>query len=645
MFYRLIVVVSFFCLLSNNLHSVTEDVAEKIVVSASRIATEKRYSPNAITIISSDEIEARQSFAVSDLLRTVPGLSIATSGGNGQFTQLRTRGSEANHTMVLIDGIEVNDPAGADEFNFATLTTSNIDRIEVIRGPQSALWGSDAMAGVINIITKKAEKGIKAGASFEQGSHSTSQQSFNVGIGNDRGGANFFLSHVDSGGSNISRFGAEDDGFQILTINSNGEYQINDLFKMQIHGRYEEADTETDSGFPFVSDSDTGLDTRNSVVGLKISNSLFKSALLSQLDLNWTSSNNNAMNAQNASTSKTSADKYELAYQSTFNFQIPTAPLLSNNLTFAVDHEHVRFRQRGVDAGFGNPNQNRHLNNTGIVGEYQGIVDSLYVVSAAIRHDINSDFNNITTFKIGTGINFAKTDTWLKGGYSTGQKNPTFTERFGFFNEDSSFRGNPNLKPEKSSGWHISVEQSLFDRLLNTELTWFYESLKNEINGFTRGDDGLFTALNTNGKSKRKGIEFVSRLNAAKNFEVNLNYTYIDSSEPTGTNGERLEEVRRPSHQGSLMVDWNSESLPLRLSTFLDYRGTSLDLDFSSFPANRVKLSSYIIAGMTVKYQINKNTDAFLRFENMFDEHYEEVLGFKTKGKSGFFGLRISYGK
>jgi vitamin B12 transporter len=185
------------------------DTTDNIVVTASRSPLATSDIGSSSTVITREQIQRQQARFVTDLLRAVPGVTISHSGAVGSQTQVRMRGAEANHVLVLIDGVKANDPASGDEFRWELLSTSNVERIEIVRGPQSSLWGSDALAGVVHIITTSGRQQSKFGAYVEGGSHETVNAGFHAGAGGESWSLGFGLESLDTDGSNISRSGDE----------------------------------------------------------------------------------------------------------------------------------------------------------------------------------------------------------------------------------------------------------------------------------------------------------------------------------------------------------------------------------------------------------------------------------------------------
>lgn len=198
------------------------DYLDTVLVTGSRTPTTIGKVGAATTVIGREQFEARHSAFAVDLLRGVPGVTFSNAGGLGKQTQLRMRGAEANHVKVMIDGIPANDLGGNDEFEFGNLVTADLERIEIVRGPQSSLWGSDALAGVVNIITRQDDGPLHGEMDFEGGSYGTHQEHVSLGLHQGDHRLRLGVSRVSTAGTNISRVGDEDDGYHAVTANLNG---------------------------------------------------------------------------------------------------------------------------------------------------------------------------------------------------------------------------------------------------------------------------------------------------------------------------------------------------------------------------------------------------------------------------------------
>ena len=234
------------CLLVSNVAADTTP-EDNIIVSAYRTPAMNVDVGSAVSTIDQKTIQNRQSIFATDLLQDLPGVAVSRDGNFGSQTGIRIRGAEANHVLVRIDGIEVNDPATGDAYGFAHLTTHDIERIEVIRGPQSAVWGSDALAGVIDITTRRSNDPVNIGGFVEGGSFDTFSGGFNAGTRGDTAGIDLSASYFNTDGTNISRTGSEDDGYKNLTATLLGDWQVTPVLGLDTSIRLNDSKKEFDA--------------------------------------------------------------------------------------------------------------------------------------------------------------------------------------------------------------------------------------------------------------------------------------------------------------------------------------------------------------------------------------------------------------
>jgi len=245
---------------------------EEILVTASLTPINASRSANAVTVIGREHIKNRAALNVSDLLRDVPGFSVSHAGVLGSQTQIRVRGAEANHLLVMIDGVEANDPSQGDEFSWGTMSTSDIERIEIIRGPQSSLRGSDAIAGVVNIITRSAETPSSVGLYTETGSWATQSSGINLGHKQGDFDIRFGLNHVESEGGNIARTGDENDGYRNTTATIKAGFKVSDQIKISFAARESDGMNQFDADSDFdglIEDQDRVSEFNNSTMRLQ----------------------------------------------------------------------------------------------------------------------------------------------------------------------------------------------------------------------------------------------------------------------------------------------------------------------------------------------------------------------------------------
>lgn len=605
---------------------------EQVSVTASRTPIPVRESGNSISILSRAEIEARGYPFVADLLRGLPGLSVSRSGPAGSQTQIRVRGAEANHVLVRIDGVDVSDVFGADEVPFELLTSEDIERIEFVRGPQSGLWGSDAIAGVIDIVTR-SDDARGGSARIETGSFGTTRSGGRFGTGSERLRFEAAFSQLDTDGTNVSRQGQEDDGTENTTVGASLRWDPDRApFDLDLSVRH----THSTSDFDDIDFVTTGLPT-------DAVNSTGTDLTVVRVGADWnpqarrwhhgfslsSAAGDAATTLRGTPDSSTEIDKIAASFQSAVDLGA------GQLVTLALDHERRDFSQRGTTSVFGDPNQKQAIDNSGLAVEYRFHSLARWAASASVRRDHNSDFDDVTTFRLTGALGFNAGKTRLRAAAGSGQKAPTFLDRFGFFTD--TFLGNPDLKPEKSRSFEIGIDQQIGKRA-RIAITYFDATLEDEINGFFfDGVAGAFTAVNENGESDRRGLELAFDTALGERIDVLGSYTYTDATDPDGV------ELRRPKHVAFLAANWRSTGNRVRVRGSLNHSGTREDLYFPPFPqpSQRVVLDSYLLADVNVTVAATRRIDLIGRVENLFDEEYEDVVGFRASGVGAWAGLRF----
>ena len=612
---------------------------DTIIVTASRSPIAKVNLGSSTTVISREQIELRQARYVTDLLRAVPGFTVSHVGTTGSQTQVRVRGAEANHVLVVIDGVRANDPASGDDFRWELLSTNDIERIEIVRGPQSSLWGSDALAAVVQIITQSGRDSPGINAYAEVGSFNTVNGGLNGGTGGDTWSLAFGLERLDTDGTNNSRSGSEDDESDMTTASVSGQLRPSENLTLKLGLRAVDAYSQFDPVDFFVTglpqDGDAATDSERYYLNAGATLSTLDGRLLHHVYARYLNTDNMNL-ADGVQNSSTASDRKTFTYQSDIQMG-------ENLLSMAIEHERTRFEQRG-EIGFGDPNQDQQMSVNSLIADYQGrSIDRLTWLLSA-RYDDNSDFDGAVSGRLSLAYHFSDT-TIVRANLGTGRKAPTFIERFGFF--PAQFVGNPNLKPEKSKSIDLGIDQLFFDNAFELQLAVYYQNLEDEINGFVFDPDTfLFTAENIDGDSIRKGVEAAATFNVTENLSFGGSYTYTDSTQNDGS-GSDVRELRRPRHSGSLNTSFRFLDERAKLMVVADYGGTSTDIFFPPFPLppEIVSLDSFWLLDLTASYDINRNTNIFVRALNLLDEKYEQVYGYRTPGRSAYVGIRVSFGK
>ena len=606
---------------------------ENILVSASLLPITINRSANAITIIDRNEINNRAVVSASDLLRDVAGLAVSRSGAQGSQTQIRMRGGEANHLLVLIDGVEANNPAQSDEFNWGTLVAAHIERIEIIRGPQSSMLGSDAMAGVVNIITRSTDQPLSANAFFETGGFNTQNNGISIGFKDGGFDMRLGVSDLQTDGENISRSGSEKDGYENTNLNLKSGWRASDQLRLTFAARQSDGMNEYDADSDFdslIDDQDNVSKFRSATMQLKADYSSFNGHWQHQLSMAQSTNKNAEFNQRTPGTvTDSNKDQYRLVSSLLWDE-------LNHRLSLLIEREEEEFQQRGPINDYGvfgiyDPNQSRSRDTDSLALEYRADISEKLTLAVSTRHDDNSEFNSSDTSRV-EAIYQINDSVRLRSAYGTAIKNPTFTERFGFY---TNFIGNPSLEPEESSNWELGIDQ-LFNQGGSTlSVTFFNSELENEIDGnFMDPVTFRYTSKNRQGLSKRQGMELTTVNKLSDAVSLNTSYTYTDSVESDGAN-RLVDEVRRARHIGSLNLSWQAMD-SLHINANAQYNGSQMDV---VYPKN-VKLADYTVVNLSANYRATPNLDVYVRFDNLLNESYEEVFSYQTLGFSANIGVR-----
>ncbi len=608
---------------------------EKVVVTANLTPTSAAKVGSAITVITAQEIEQQQVTYISDILRTVPGVAVSQSGGGfGTLTQVRIRGAEGNHTLVRLNGIELNDPSGGSEFNFGNLLAENIERIEIIRGAQSALYGSDAIGGVINIITKQGNQGLQLNAQAQGGAFGTYKAGGGIrGAWKDKVDFAIHTTQFKSDGISIAESGTEKDGNQNLTVDGNLNANILKNWQVGITGRWVNSDTDTDGfkGGIGAVDANTKTKTQQKFGSLFTQFSLFENSHWLKWDHKFTASysgNNRDNLKNNALNSQYDGEKSKYAYQTNLALDTSDFAQSHHTFTFLVEHEKNTVR---TNSSFSH--LNKSVQTTSYVGEYQlDLLDRLYI-SGGIRADNNDKlFNDTLTYRIATSYLLKETDTRLHSSYGTGVKNPTLFELFGF---TANYQGNPNLIAEKSKSFDIGIEQRFLQGRVSLDTTYYNNQIDNLIVGSGK------RSVNQSGRNHIDGIEVAIHANIIDNLDFTGSYTWNSNRDANG-----VSLVRRARHIASANFDYGFHAFGNKgnINLGIKYNGKQTDFAFDKdFNRSIVSLHGYTLVNIAASYQIFDQVELFARVENLLNQHYQEVYSYATKGIAGYGGVRISF--
>jgi vitamin B12 transporter len=611
----------------------SEAETEEIVVSATRIETPINEIGSSVTLISAEEIERNQRRTLPDVLQTVPGLNIVQTGGPGGKSSVFMRGSNSNHTKVLIDGIDANDPSQDGVFDFGQVLTSDIERVEVLRGPQSSLYGSDAIGGVINIVTKNGEGPPQFTGRLEGGSFGTFNQSASVRGSVSRFNYSFNVAHFLTDDTPVTPLdllpaGRKriNDSYENTTVSTKLGADLTDTFGIDLVGRYTDSTLfftgEDFSVFPSApAASQSEQNARQLFARGEAHLALFDGVFKNRLGVGYT----NYRTTIQAPDTGFGLPPENINHGDRIKFD------WQGNIELGKDHALILGVEDQEDRLIDSPISAENDNIAGFAELQSEIVPGLFV-AASVRHDDNDRFGGKTTWRIAPAYLVPKTGTKLKASYGTGFKAPSLTQLFVSF-PAFNFFANPNLQPEESEGYDFGFEQPLAGDRVRFGATYFHNDIKNLINA-----NATFTSLENVGKATTEGVETFVFVAVTDRFKLRGDYTYTDAvDDMTG-----LELLRRPKHKASLTASWLATDR-LSFSATALYVGSQVDGN-RSFSIQRLDTDPYFVVNLAAGYDAGKGVTLFARIDNVFDERYESPTGFQRPGFGVFGGARFTWG-
>ena len=588
-------------------------------------AVERSEVVGSLTTLDEDDLAVRNPINPADQLRAVPGVAVSRSGSVGGLTQVRLRGAEANHTLVLLDGIEVSDPV-TGETDFGLLNGLNLRRIEVLRGEQSALYGSDAIGGVVAFQTGEI---VGLTGLAEVGSNDTLRGQIGGGQRLSTGSISGALSGFTTGGVDTSGLGGEEDGSQSFSGLLSGSLELARDWELSGLTTFRASEVHTDPDLNFdgaLDNADRVTESDQFLLGASLFGETGPVDHIFRASFNTVERENSA---DGTLTDTTTGERTKLAWSPSYESSLGNFDL---RITGQVDYENEDYTRTGAASFFGDPNQSQSFETMGYAAEIRAYDWNRFSATASVRRDDNDGrFDDATTWRVG-GAYHVSANGKLRASVGTGVKNPTFVELFGFF--PGSFIGNPDIVPEKSQSWEIGWDHDF--GVVNTSITYFSAELEDEIfTAFTPTFQS--TAQNQTGTSERSGVELGARWEATDTLNINGAATFITSENDSGEG-----EIRVPGTTASLSFDWQPEyKAGVRLGAAFDYVGEQDDLNFGTFPAARVMLDSYVLFSLTGEYPLTERISLTVRGANLFDEEAMDVLGFHSPGAAGFVGLKL----
>jgi vitamin B12 transporter len=588
---------------------------EEIVVTANLLPTPAEEVGSSVTVIGREEIERRGETAVLDLLRTVPGLEVNQSGGPGSFASVFLRGANSNQTLVLVDGVRVTNTSGG--YDFSALRADDVERIEILRGPQSTLYGSEAIGGVVSIVTRRGRTGFHLAVDGRGGSRSTHE--LNVAADGGTGALDYSLSVADRRTAGVSaaserRGNRETDPFSDRTLAGRLGFTLLGDGRVDLVLRHADADSSLD-GFTFgigPTDDPNYTQHRQLTVG---SLQLVK-PITAWWDLKLsTGIHRDDTRGRDPDTFFNNYDlkseEREVSAQSDFK--------LAANDTLIAGFSGER--RQGETAG----SYDESLSVSSFYLEDDWAWRDRLFLTAGARHDRYSRFGEKTTYRL-TGSYLLPAAVKLHGSFGTGFRGPSFDELF------FPFAGNPNLRPETSTGVELGVDRTFGNGVLTAGVTWFSSRFKDLI------DFNLDTfTFENERRASSEGVETTLDVRPTRSVELRGSYTYNDTEDQA--TGRQL--ARRPRHRWTLLAAYTPSGTGGGLDRL---RGTVSLVGVSGrIDSDGTRMDSYTRVDLSLDDRVTPWLQPYLLVQNLFNQKYEEVTGYTTPGFTLLAGLRLTY--
>ncbi len=528
------------------------------------------------------------------------------------------------------------------------LLIDDIAQIEVIRGPQSGLYSSGALGGVINIITRGGKGPLTFRARAEGGSFDTRDGMVGISGGTDRAHASLTLSGRRTNGFDISDTGTENDGGQFSTLSFTGGVMVSDNLKIDVSLRRSRRDGDRDGTNDVLNGLFVASEERSTFVSdlwlgrLEATLDTFDGTWVHKVFVSGVETDNRDLDlglfsppGGQASRNLSTTSKY--GYRSTYRLDGPEHLPVRHFFTGLVEHQREAFEQPLLSSSAFERDRDS------VAGEIRAEYFDALTLTGNVRYDDNQGFDNATTWRVASSLQPQGSPFRLHASAGTGIKYPSFGEQFGVF---FGFVPNPNLTPETSFGWDAGVETTFFDGRAVVDVTYFNSDLKNEIDfdfvpppQACGGVPFCFIPFNRAGTSEREGIEVAARFRLVNGISVGLAYTYLNAREFTGE-----EEVRRPPHSGRADLNYVFDHGRGNLNLAAVYNGSMKDLGFSAitFSSQRVTLDDHWLVTAAASYKVAPGVELYGRVENLLDQNYEEVFGFNAAGIAAYGGVRVS---
>lgn len=597
------------CILVTAEVSATELDTIQVTANRHTQTTDEALAP--VTVINRNEIELSAAKDLPELLQALPGISIAQTGGPGQLASLFMRGTESDHTLVLIDGVRIGSVStGAAALHFLPL--DQIEKIEIVRGPRSSLYGSEAIGGVIQVFTRrKNDTGLLA--SLSGGSYQTGKGHLGFDWVQKNTSLGLTLAGEKTDGINAFKTADPDkDGYENISLNAHIKHQFSDTTNLQINALHAEGENDFDNAF--------------NPPGTKESSDFVQQAINARLKFESTENFDfSFFLGQSSDELETRVSSPGLSSSFTFDTQINQVSTqaiyalnASHQLTTGIDYRDDKLKSSA-------PFNKNSRDNLGLFAAWFGEFDRNHL-NISLRNDDNEAFGNHTTGSLEYGFDINK-QLRLTATYGTAFKSPTFNDLY--FPDSAFFVSNPNLDPETSESLEIGLRgnQNLYNWQINA-----YRTIIEDMIAFTSDPVTFIGTVDNIDEAEIKGLEIEGNT-TLKGHKISLSYSHADSDDKR--TGQAL--LRRPKNTVRLDVSRSFKNFSANVN--LSYNGSREDLDFSGFPAQRVKLESYSLLNIGMQYKLSNQWKLFTKLNNLLDKEYGTVFGYNQPGFNGYLGI------
>ncbi|WP_242913437.1 TonB-dependent receptor plug domain-containing protein [Brevundimonas pishanensis] len=606
-----------------------------IVVTANRSAQALDKVGASVTILTRAALDNAQAATVADELARTPGVSFTRSGNLGSAASVNIRGAEGHHTVVLIDGVKMNDPASTQGgVNFGTLMVGDFGRIEILRGAQSTLWGSQAIGGVVNIVTAEPTASLQGNLSAEAGSRGTRHFRGAIGGAGDRLSWRLAANRFDTDGYSAYSPGTEDDGYRQTNLSGRLNYKVSDNVSVDLRSVWSDGTNDYDA---YNGDSREYGNTEELITYAGLNFDLFENRLRNRIGFAYTDTKRRTLNPDRIiepTTFESDGQNIRWDYQGIFAF---TSDLTA---TFGVETERSEMRSRSPSDSNDKP----------AYGSGRADLDSAYTqvqwaiipqlnITAGLRYDDHEQYGDNALGSVAAALTLNDGATVVRASWGQGFRAPGLYELYSDY-------GNLTLQAEEFESWELGAQHKLSDKAV-VAVTYFNRKADNEIryNSCAFGTTDPLCLVNGTSRwgyyaniqrTEAQGVEVAGSIDLTSSLRVAANYTWTDAINASGSaEGKRL--TYRPEHMGNLSADYAFAN-GLKAGVAVRYSGETF-----TNATNTGVLEAYTLVDLRASYPINDKLEIYGRVENLFDEQYEMFQNFGTADRGVFGGVRVRF--